>query len=96
MAGETEEQGAGFLQSLGQLVCHALLQVDSGEIGEESDEERRVGETVHANTESLLVVDTSLRARAETCRIEQNQQNLKLNRIFPSGLNALSHQIRVL
>lgn len=61
VAGEAEEQRAGLLQSLGQFVRHTLLQVDSGEVGEESDEERRVRETVHLNTQSLLVVHSSLR-----------------------------------
>lgn len=61
VAGEAEEQGARSLQGVGQLVRHALLQVDGGEVCEEGDEERRVREAVHADAESLLVVDASLR-----------------------------------
>lgn len=73
MAGQTEEQGTRFLKSVGQLVCHTLLQVDGGEICKESDEERRVREIVHADIESFLVVDTSLRRGAKT--IGSNKEN---------------------
>lgn len=66
MAGETEEQGTGLLQSLRQFVHHTLLQVDSGEVCEESDEERRVRETVHADTEGLLIVHSCLRRGFQT------------------------------